>query len=511
MSKEINPGTLINNRYQIQKTLGRGGFGRTYLALDIRRFDEPCVLKEFLPDTNNASVISKSKELFEREAKVLYQIKHPQIPQFLALLTHEEQLFIVQEYIDGKNYLQILEERLSTKGKPFPEMEVREWLLDMLPVLEYIHGSNIIHRDISLENIMLPNHKSKPVLIDFGVVKEKFTKIFLTSSSSSQYYSQASVVGKIGYSPPEQLRLGHCFASSDMYALAVCALIMLTGKMPHALIDESLSWRWRSHAKVSDDFAVIINKMLAELPVQRYQSAREAIIELESSKDNNTSNTNNTNDDVNDNVNNQGNNDNDDLKPKMSFGNIISSLLPKRTQNNQKQNTQSEHSFAQIEQTPVADNPEFLNYCQKQLTSFVGPLARVMTQQTLEEKPDILSKEIVEDLAQKIPDAKRAEDFRNHIQFLKEFKSEKTHKLNEIPQNFTNAPAISNPDFLDRCRREFSSFVGPFASVVIRDTLDENPHLTPEQLVKTLVAGIPNRRRAKEFEKRILKKRDIVE
>jgi len=156
----------------------------------------------------------------------------------LALLTHEEQLFIVQEYIDGKNYLQILDERLSTTGKAFSEAEVRAWLLDMLPVLEYIHSRNIIHRDISLENVMLPNNQSKPVLIDFGVVKEKFTKIF--SNSSSLSFRQNSVVGKIGYSPAEQLRLGQCFPSSDMYALAVSALILLTGKMPHLLIDNSL-------------------------------------------------------------------------------------------------------------------------------------------------------------------------------------------------------------------------------------------------------------------------------
>ena len=224
MSAEISPGTLINNRYIIQKTLGRGGFGRTYLAFNNQRFNEPCVLKEFLPDTQSPSIISKSKELFEREAKVLYQIKHQQIPQFLALLTHEDKLFIVQEYIDGRTYLQILDDRLSSTRKPFSEAEVRQWLLDMLPVLEYIHGCNIIHRDISLENVMLPNNQSKPVLIDFGVVKEKFTQIF--SSSSSQSFKQASVVGKIGYSPPEQLRLGHCYPSSDMYALAVSALIL---------------------------------------------------------------------------------------------------------------------------------------------------------------------------------------------------------------------------------------------------------------------------------------------
>ena len=491
MSKSIDRGTLINNRYLIQKTLGRGGFGRTYLALDTQRFSEPCVLKEFLPDTNNSKVISKSKELFEREAKVLYQIQHEQIPQFLALLTHEEQLFIVQEYIDGKTYLQILGDRLSTTGKPFSEMEVREWLSNMLPVLEYIHTRNIIHRDISLENVMLPRDRTKPVLIDFGVVKEKFTQIFL-NNSSSQHFNQGSVVGKMGYSPPEQLRLGQCYPSSDLYALAVSALILLTGKMPSKLIDESLKWQWQSYVKVNNSFAGILNKMLAELPNERYQSAKEVLIELENNQNNNT------------NINNHV--DNNDLKPKMSLGGIISSLLPKRSHNNDKQNAQ-EHNFAQLEQTPVSQNQQFVDYCQRELTSFVGPFASVVMEQTLSENPDIASKEFVEILAKTIPDKQRAEDFRSHIQFHKEFKPENTPNVNELLQNLTD-PAINNPDFLDRCRRELSSFVGPFASVVIRDTLEENPHLTPKQLVKSLVDGIPNQKRAKEFEKRILKGRE---
>ncbi|NJM20718.1 MAG: serine/threonine protein kinase [Richelia sp. RM2_1_2] len=490
MSEEINSGTLINNRYLIDKTLGRGGFGRTYLALDIHRFKEPCVLKEFLPNTNNAKVISKSKELFEREAKVLYQIQHSQIPQFLALLTHNQQLFIVQEYINGKTYLQILEERLAKTGKPFSEPEVKEWLLNMLPVLEYIHSCNIIHRDISLENVMLPDNGSKPVLIDFGVVKEKFNQIFVTDSSSEQYCTKASVVGKIGYSPPEQLRLGQCYPSSDIYALAVCAVILLTGKMPYLLIDESLNWQWQKSVNISGYLAKILEKMLAELPIKRYQSAKEVIIELENSC--------NYNINVSD----------SDLKPKISLGGIISSLLPKQTDNKKKLKADEELSFEKLGQTPVSLNPQFVDYCQQQLTSFVGPLASVVMQQTLDENPDIASKEFIEVLANKIPNVQRAEDFRNHIQLLKEFKLEKTPKLNESSLNLIKSPAISHPDFLDHCRRELTSFVGPFASVVIRDTLEECPHFTPKQLVESLVAGIPNQKKAKEFEKRILKGRE---
>ncbi len=405
------------------------------------------------------------------------------------MLTHNQQLFIVQEYIDGKTYLQILDERLSKTRKPFSEAEVRTWLLNLLPVLEYIHGCNIIHRDISLENVMLANDRSKPILIDFGVVKEKFTQIF--SSNSSQSFRQASVVGKIGYSPPEQLRLGHCYPSSDMYALAVSALILLTGKMPHLLIDDSLNWNWESHVNLSSSLASILNKMLAAVPNERYQSATEVIAELENNQSINT----NLNQTV----------TNNNLKPKMSLGGIISSILPRRTQQNEQQNANNENHFEQLAQTPVSQNPQFVDYCRSQLTSFVGPLASVVMEQTLSENPDMSSKDFVEVLAEKIPDAKRAESFRSHIKLLKEYKTEQSPKLNQSVSSLTTTPAISNPDFLDYCRREFSSFVGPFASVVIRDTLEQNPDLTPKQLVERLMTGIPNRKRAKEFEQRILK------
>ena len=501
MNGSINSGNLINNRYLIQRILGRGGFGRTYLALDTQRFNEPCVLKEFLPNTNNTSVIRKSKELFEREAKVLYQIQHEQIPQFLALLTHEEQLFIVQEYINGKTYLQLLEERVEKTGQPFSETEVRQWLLDMLPVLEYIHGRNIIHRDISLENVMLRDNQSKPILIDFGVVKEKLSQIFSTALSSQNYSNQGSIVGKIGYSPPEQLRFGKCYPSSDIYALGVCAIIMLTGKMPYLLIDEYLNWQWKSYVNVSDSLTAILEKILTELPAERYQSATEVIIELENNQDIKNNITQNVSDNI----------TREELKPRKSLGGIISSLLPKR--NNQKDQKQSdaELNFKNIERTPISLNPQFVNYCQRELATFVGPLASVMTQQTLEENPDIPSKEFVKVLAQTIPDPQRAEDFINHIQLLKEFKSDKIPNFNESSQLLSDSPAISNPEFLDHCRRELTSFVGPFASVVIRDTLDQNPHFTPKQLVETLMDGIPNQKKAKEFETRILKGRDIVE
>ncbi len=277
---ELTLGTLINSRYRIQRVLGQGGFGRTYLASDEHCFGDACVLKEFVPASRTEYVVQKSRELFEREARVLYQINHPQIPRFLAWLTDRGRLFLVQEYIDGKTYGQLLQERQRRGEPPFSEAEIVQWLCDLLPVLEYLHGLNILHRDISPENIMLPKDQTHPVLIDFGLVKQTVSQI-LSAAGSSPGSAQASVVGKFGYSPPEQIRMGQCYPCSDLYALGVSAVVLLTGQDLSVLMEHtSLEWRWREYAPVSDRLVRILDRLLSEKPKDRYQTAREVLTDL---------------------------------------------------------------------------------------------------------------------------------------------------------------------------------------------------------------------------------------
>ena len=278
---EIDPGTLINNRYQIERVIGQGGFGRTYLASDEQRFGELCVLKEFVPSTRAEYTVQKSRVLFETEAKVLYQINHPQIPEFLACFTEMGRLFIVQEYIDGKTYSELLRER-QQQGQLFSEAEVIQWLRDLLPVLTYLHERNIVHRDISPDNVMLPNYQTQPMLIDFGLVKQKVTQIWAANSNSSSLTGQSSFVGKFGYAPIEQIRMGQCYPCSDLYALGATAVVLLTGKEPNSLVDRgTLEWKWHDYVKVSDQLGRTLDKMLKEKPKDRYQSALEVQASLQ--------------------------------------------------------------------------------------------------------------------------------------------------------------------------------------------------------------------------------------
>ena len=281
MQPPIPLGTLLQQRYRVTKVLGQGGFGRTYLSQDTGCFDEMCVLKEFSPTDRGRETLKKSKELFHREAQVLYQINHPQIPKFRANFEEQKRLFLVQEYAEGKTVAKTLSERLKN-NQTFKENEAVEFLLNMLPVLSHIHGMGIIHRDISPDNIIFRDKDKLPVLIDFGVVKAGVTQL----EASTQIH-QGTTVGKAGYAPGEQLQTGEAYANSDLYALAVTVVVMMTGRKPESLIDKStMTWKWHQWVPtLTPWFAKILNKMLSRAPNSRYQSANEVAQALRSVSD----------------------------------------------------------------------------------------------------------------------------------------------------------------------------------------------------------------------------------
>lgn len=261
-------GTVLQSRYRVTTILGQGGFGRTYLAEDIGRFNELCAIKELILSQSDTYFLEKSKELFQREAAILYQIQHPQIPQFRATFEQDRRLFLVQDYVVGKTYKTLLDERL-TAGETFSEAEILQLLRQMLPVLAHIHSKGIVHRDISPDNIILRND-NKPVLIDFGVVKELATRF------QSANHPQPTTVGKLGYAPSEQIQTGRAYPCSDLYSLAVTAVVLLTAKEPQELFDDSiLVWNWQQWIKVSPGLAQVLNRMLSYKPSDRYQSVAE--------------------------------------------------------------------------------------------------------------------------------------------------------------------------------------------------------------------------------------------
>lgn len=271
----LAPNLILENRYRIVRELGHGGFGRTYLAEDITRFEELCVVKEFAPQVQGAQALQKAQELFHREAGVLYRLQHPQIPRFRELIRATVQgnaaLFLVQDYIPGQTYSEILKGRLA-QGERFKEIEIRQLLAEVLPILGDIHAQGLIHRDISPDNLIRRESDQLTFLIDFGAVKQVVTAAVRQLTPLKAGPTQ---IRKPGYSPPEQ-KHGHAYPSSDLYALAVTMLVLLTGENSQTFYDNYTgNWKWQQQVSVSPNLAAVLTKMLSHQPGDRYQSATE--------------------------------------------------------------------------------------------------------------------------------------------------------------------------------------------------------------------------------------------
>ncbi|MBD2744396.1 protein kinase [Coleofasciculus sp. FACHB-1120] len=276
---------ILDGRYLPAKLLGRGGFGAAFLARDRRTPGmRRCVVKQFQPAGDlTPPQLQTAQNLFAREGEVLEELgSHPQIPDLFAFFDitvpsiqpgkQDKFFYLVQEFIDGHN----LEEELARKGK-FSLEEVLFVLREILPVLKFVHDSGSIHRDIKLSNIM--HHRNgRLYLLDFGAVKQ-VTKATSGGSSTGIY--------SMGFAPPEQMAGGQVYPSTDLYALAVTCIILLTGKQPTELFDAYTNqWNWRPHvgaiasAAVASEwnrFADILDQMLLSAPNQRFQSADEVL------------------------------------------------------------------------------------------------------------------------------------------------------------------------------------------------------------------------------------------
>jgi serine/threonine protein kinase len=265
-------GAIIKRRYQIEKMLGRGGYGITYLAVDIDLPSHPkCVVKQLSLQTNNLKILSLAREMFDREAKVLERLgeKHNQIPTLLAYFEENQEFYLVQEFVDGQDLSCEI-----TPGNHFSDNQVIDLLRDILQVLDFVHQHGVIHRDIKPSNLVWRKSDNKIVMIDFGAVKEISTiEVGLEEKSTR--------IGTCGYMPIEQEN-GHPQQSSDIYAVGIIGIQALTGLHPSGLEkDSSGDFIWRKHApSVSNGLAYILDTMVRQNCELRYQSAKEALIAL---------------------------------------------------------------------------------------------------------------------------------------------------------------------------------------------------------------------------------------
>lgn len=271
--------TLLNNRYQVIQVIGAGGFGETFLAEDVHLPSRRrCVIKQLKPITSNdPQTYQLIQQRFEREAATLEYLGEScnQIPKLYAYFSENGQFYLVQEWIHGQTLTKIVE------AKGFEsEIAVRQILLSLLSVLDYVHSKGIIHRDIKADNIILRSADGKPVLIDFGAVKETIRSVV----SSPGYPTRSLVIGTPGYMPSEQA-VGRPVYATDIYSLGLTAIYLLTGKHPQELPTDLKTGEilWQDHAPhVSSQLASVLNQAIKPHAGDRYSTASKMLYALQS-------------------------------------------------------------------------------------------------------------------------------------------------------------------------------------------------------------------------------------
>jgi serine/threonine-protein kinase len=272
---------LFRDRYKILRILGRGGFGVTFLAKDVVLPGKPlCVIKQLCPNkTPNSKSWQVACDRFEKEAKTLGQLgSHSQIPMLLNYFQTNGEFYLVQEYVRGYTLAQ---EVRHTGVKS--EAAVKQFLQELLSVLRYIHKNHVIHRDIKPQNLIRCQDDGRLVLIDFGAVKEE---LIYASQSAINHISSTNFIGTVGFAPPEQFSLRPVYAS-DIYAVGVTCLYLLTGKIPLEFEHDTKTGEifWQKEVRVSENFAKILGKMLKISIQERFHSVDDVIwaLDMESS------------------------------------------------------------------------------------------------------------------------------------------------------------------------------------------------------------------------------------
>lgn len=271
------PSRIIANRYKIIRELGSGGFGVTYLVKDLEK-TPPCfyVAKQLKLKNYTVTRWQKAKERFIRESKILALLgQHEQIPTLVDYLEDNQELYLIQELIEGEDL------EIEISNNIWTEEDVIKFLQEVLLILKYVHQKKVIHRDLKPSNLIRRKSDKKIFLIDFGAVKE-ITTILLEEHGEEKY---TQVIGTPGYLAPEQQR-GQPIFSSDIYSLGKIVLYAITGKQPYQMEDtgeelnNTLKLKNRNNQIISPGLIKIINRMIAQDISQRYYSVDEVINDL---------------------------------------------------------------------------------------------------------------------------------------------------------------------------------------------------------------------------------------
>ena len=242
----IEAGTVLQERYRVERQIGAGGMGAVFIATD-ERFGSTVAIKEtFFTD-------EKFRKAFEREARLLNSLRHPALPRVSDHFIDGNGQFIVMEFIDGDD----LSEQLESEGKAFAVKEVLGWADQLLDALEYLHTQEmpVIHRDIKPQNLKL-NSRGQIILLDFGLAKGSNTNAESATAAKSVFgYSR-------NYASLEQIQGTGTDPRSDLYSLAATLYHLLTGVPPADALTRAMNV-----LSNKPDPLIEANHIRAEIPV----------------------------------------------------------------------------------------------------------------------------------------------------------------------------------------------------------------------------------------------------
>ncbi|MEQ8169874.1 MAG: serine/threonine-protein kinase [Candidatus Eremiobacterota bacterium] len=262
-NKPLTEGTILEHRYKIISLVKSGGMGAVYKASD-EKLDCICAIKELIPPFGSGKIQEQSALWFQREAKLLARLDHPNLPKVFDYFLNRYRYYLVMTFIDGED----LDNKLKREGNPgFPEEKVIEWSKEILNLLCYLHNQNppVIYRDIKPGNIMIHND-GRIMLIDFGIARV-----------ISQNDTGKTAIGTGGFAPVEQCR-GKAEARSDIYSLGATIHCLLTGIEPLPFKFEPVR---NLVPSISPDLEKIIIKSLKDNLDERFSTAGEMLVSIE--------------------------------------------------------------------------------------------------------------------------------------------------------------------------------------------------------------------------------------
>ena len=275
VSTNLEPGTMLSNRYKIETTLGQGGMGAVYLGR-IEALNKPVAIKEMRVQASDDKRQQQAIDQFRKEAHFLANLEHPNLVQVTDFFEENGRYYLVMAYVKGQN----LSEVMQSKPGTMPVAQVLEWALQLTSVLGYLHTQEppILFRDLKPSNIMLDT-AGNIRLIDFGIARafnpDEATATFLQG------------MGSAGYSPLEQYQgAGGTDPRSDIYALGATLFHLLTNKVPSSPVELVATGGTAIQAhmvnpNVPATLGKIVGKMMGLRKDERYQSMQQVHALLE--------------------------------------------------------------------------------------------------------------------------------------------------------------------------------------------------------------------------------------